>query len=103
MNLWNVLVDHLFVGAVLGPYPQFVHHCLCVMDFAQSVIPLSGILRKNLSATLTKVQDLEQEDIKKLCNTVPYAGNMHDEFKGHLEANDEVNYCLDRPCSVHYM
>lgn len=87
-NLLNP--NYRFVGAAIGPYPEYVHHCLCVLDFSQNVIPLSAILSKDMKITLKSLKDLELEDVNKLISTVPYVGNMYDEFREHLLAKDEI-------------
>jgi hypothetical protein len=89
MYVSPLLTDFHWVGAAVGPHPQF-GFC-CVMDLATEVVSLEHLLREDLVMSLKSIEDLEHENIVKLFLTVPHSVNLKAEIKQHLLAQDEVN------------
>lgn len=92
MHHVNYFADYHYVGAALGPHPDY-SFC-CVMDFTTKVVAFDQILKKDLTKSLKTMDDLQNEDIVKLFLTVPYTGDLEAEFKEQLQSEAQVFNCL---------
>ena len=62
-----------------------------MIDFTFKAIGHDEILSKDYTKSLKILDDLyDDKDIKKLCNTVPYSGDLETEFREQLEIGAQV-------------
>jgi len=85
-NLLNP--DYKFVGACVGPHSSY--RFFSVMDFCNNIVGHDQLMKHDIKKTIKTINDLSNEDVKKILLSIPYNGDLYLEFSQEIEQGHQI-------------